>query len=872
MAGFWSWLDRWGLAIAFVAIWALGTLGWRWTDPSLDWPEAIYRALQLFSLNFEQTADINIWLQLARFLAPAFLIYTLIIAFSRHLGMWMWAISKLFRRRITVVGFGSVGKAAAQRLRERHKRARIVAIDRTVAPADRRAADNAGVKLIEVDALDAVGRDRFPVSLRRSDDIVIACGPDDITLAIAEDIRSDLRSRGETDTNIWMHLGSHSLAERLRDADTATDPPRAEPFELATTTARALMMEHPLSLEARAAELKRVHVVIHGFGEFGWVMAEEVLLNGGFPAPTFKPPLVSVVVANSAEAKARWLARHHTEHDVPEVEFFDAPKGTLGTDDTALEPLDEIEKLAPPSLHVIAMGDDTVSIAEGLALRAAMRRGKRITAPIAIFTETRSHRPFDLAKPSGVRQHSLMMVGDALGASGQASFVDSEIETLARTIQKGYHDKWGGPEFKKEPFTMQLSNRRAAAHFLHKLRVLGFERLDPQAIAFGIGDSGLGWLESLPETKLLEIDRFEHERWRVDRVLEGWRPGKRNDEARLRHQLVPGWFAALAPNATDGKDRAQMAAFLKDGRKRLRGAMLTLPWGSIKLPWGWKKTRAKYPRTVDRVWEGALPVWTVGKKSLKLAFAEPVDWSAFASADGEEVRLRILLPKQPPLRLKDPADDKDKDESWELRLELMRQALADFAGQILDPRQRTGISQVRFLRCADGSWDWLARDAGDRIDGITLPHLRIGFAGHIDLARLGDVEAVKARLRDEVAALAPEDRISLMTGLAPGSDQLMIDVWPTRETVTGVYPFAVNGKPASDDRDTAVIPDALAARVGTLAGPIGSHDALGKAILDWANLLIVVSDGNANGDGGTENLVEQARARGMLVRYIKVPL
>lgn len=61
---------RYLIAAFFVAIWLIGTIGWHQTVASMGWPDAAYRSLALFVLDFPDPAHPSLALNVARFVAP----------------------------------------------------------------------------------------------------------------------------------------------------------------------------------------------------------------------------------------------------------------------------------------------------------------------------------------------------------------------------------------------------------------------------------------------------------------------------------------------------------------------------------------------------------------------------------------------------------------------------------------------------------------------------------------------------------------------------------------------------------------------------------------------------------------------------------
>ena len=115
---------------------------------------------------------------------------------------------------------------------------------------------------------------------------------------------------------------------------------------------------------------------------------------------------------------------------------------------------------------------------------------------------------------------------------------------------------------------------------------------------------------------------------------------------------------------------------------------------------------------------------------------------------------------------------------------------------------------------------------------MTLPRFVVGFTGHRDARRLGDLERLCARLRAELPATVPAGT-ELVSGLADGGDALMVRLWRELDLgpVTGIPGLFVNaGFGAAGLTMAPVAGQALAELILTGSstvdlGPFGPGDA-----------------------------------------------
>ncbi len=843
----------------FLLIWLTGALGWRLSFESLAWQDCLYKSLQLFGLNFDlpdAAGSVHPLLGVSRFMAPGIAALALVAALSSRFASNLRAVRNILRSNETavIVGYGETGRAAARAVRKSRERIRIVAVDTVASDAAIAEAKGEGIELFTADALDARTTEAFPIRLSRADTIIVACGDDATSMAVAEELATRRhalgRKHGVVGGGIWMHVRSRRLLEQLREADFAGKAGEARlvhPFGMDEAVLQDLLLRHPPALRARQFGHTRVHVVIHGFDDFAWTAAEQILLNGQFPGPGYSTPLISVIVPDAAAAQAQWQARHGDLAQELDIDFH-----TRGGEDIGWignpEPLATIERGAPPSLHIFSLEDDRTCISAALALREAMERGLRFPSPIAVHARMRGSAAIAPEQETPVLQHKLHVIGDVDQAACFTVFGNRVLESFARAVHEDYLKLQPGAPFEELAETLQVSNRRAAYHFIHKLKLLGFEEAGPCDRALGIGSQGVAWLAGLSEPQKLHLSVLEHLRWRADRLLEGWRQGERDDERRLRDQLRLGWTHFDSLNQLDQrKDRSQLEAFH------------AINQGAAQLP-------MRASRIDDRGWEGPLPRWIAQGGELALRFDEQPDWRQ--CADGGVLRARILIPLEPELAASGFPDHN------KLRA-AVRAALKRFAAEQLALMPEA--STIRFGRIASPGWDWL--EPMERVDGVVLPPPVIGFAGHRDLGRLGDADALEDELLDHLKEILPPGGATLVTGAAAGADELMIRLWKRHDfgTVQAVFPFGNALAPRSGaEAEAAVAPDLLALIDQKLfpAPQLGEneHQAVARTILDRATMFVAVTDGRSGGGGGTEDMLANARERLMTVRAIRAPV
>ncbi len=996
------------LGLALLGAVSFGVGGWieRTDNPAslTAWAEALYRTAQLFTveMNADQFKDVE-WPQwVAGICAIVFLVGTVIVNFGRNLITNLASLWHSFwgDPHAVVIGYGHLGKAVADRLAEKNRRLRVIAIDREIASVDRTAArEISNFALVEMDAFDREKLSKVPVRIETAEAIIITSGSDETNLAVAREVSEWRRERRKRDSlmpkwqkskswqfgrglrkafahvrevlrsdrtgpthqdakkvevqlpyyhGVWVHLDHHHLAERLRDAQADIGEPsdKISPFELYEASALDLLLRHSPALEARQAGLQRAHVVIYGFSDFSWHMAEQVLMNARMPAPTFAAPKVTFVVSKDESAEKRWNARHASLRDAHgnarddlqvdfiEVDQFEEIEWHNSMCELFAGPKDGryqgIDNGPPPSLHVFAHEDQTVSLTNALSMRAAMKRAYRAAAPIAVFAPRIGANKSDLVAESAIRQNQVMIVGDPWSATEFTGFGGRHLEEFARALHEKYRkpDRNGDPKtraqhvdpgpFDQQTFTMQLSNRRAAFHFVQKLRLLGFEGAFPDQRTFRLDANGIRSIGKLlchegetshetgdvdepidgnrsPTTEFERWNIFEHMRWRTDRFLEGWteteKERERDDDRRKRYQLLENFWR------TEDYYRDEIlkdAAHYEEFRSHSKDGANT-GWG----------TR----RVVDNFHCGAAPRWTLvpdtggepNSRTLRLDLPDGLrDHPQLKQWQKEDpnllMRRQILLPREPNF---DVTGFKNWNEHKAQVQNAIEAAINRWEAETPDLEK----AALQFRRWRGEVFEWMpprdeSLEPGEvrRREGVTLPSKTIGFTGHINLAKYDmDPDQLRALFLDELPRLIPEGA-HIMTGAASGADEIFLEAvatlkneakWHNPPHVTILAPFVgVAETFLFDDQNDCAIDDRkwnglgfTVRRTEVIKTGEAAHLEVQREILDHSALLIAVChESQTHRDyqneppklevAGAAHTVDQARDRKIMVREI----
>lgn len=542
-------------AVVAVASFVLGLIGLRLYVPHQpasagyghSWPDIVYYDLQLYAFASAPAAGrgpFSVWLEIARFLAP---FGTLLVA----LAALRLVLAEQFRRYLAaharhhaiVTGGGSVPLTLARNLRQgtdggKGARKRVVLIstsDDTLAEA------------------------------RRYDVLTVRGDPsDEATLAAAGAARADelyaCAAHGIQNTNIAMLAGPGQLAKGRKQPLSAyalissaelgvelrargigasgAAGLRLDFFSLEDSAARKLLKNHPLARGADPAQ-----VVIIGFGPFGQAVLRETARqqlswHGG--------PRVQVFVRDATEPEVQQVTDAFPaigygcsitcgqELKLPATGQYTVFV-CLDDDDNALrESMDVARQVASGRGRVVACMRDSAPFARTLAGLA--RFLEDLWGRISVFEVIE-----EACMPANIRD-------------------DAFIEQLAQSIHEEYvaKSKARGEtpaknksmvSWKELPQDLKDANVAQAAGIGAKLEAVNAVVIPESAAAPGF---------SFTDKEVEDLAEVEHDRWRRERIAQGWTYGPQRNNLRKIHPDLVAW-ADLAESERD-KDRDAVRA------------------------------------------------------------------------------------------------------------------------------------------------------------------------------------------------------------------------------------------------------------------------------------------------------------------------
>ena len=368
-------------------------------------------------------------------------------------------------------------------------------------------------------------------------------------------------------------------AERRTQSGPATDAPmRPAIFDENRILARYTLARDPLFVLADARAQAQVHAVVIGFGDLGEKLLDQVMLTS--IAGSLGLPRVTVLDRHATQREREFRARRPAVLDNLNITFLDLDIGLDPLEGACVPPsfgrLVELEQSIGITAILLALPTDAANLSAALLLRRHRERNATLAAPI--FYRSR-------LLPG---ESDVLGAGAGIPATGRFVPMRAPLDALLREVAdpdgrdalaQALHQSYlQGPQQSEQGATawqllsepLRRANIRAADHLPAKLWSLGFDidgLLPGQIPAFdqAAKDWLFGGLGGMPAPQaaaaIAALARLEHDRWSIERKLDGWSYAPVRDDARRHHPLLVPW-QELSPDQK-AKDAEQVMALLR---------------------------------------------------------------------------------------------------------------------------------------------------------------------------------------------------------------------------------------------------------------------------------------------------------------------
>lgn len=542
------------MALAALTL-VFGIIGWH---IELGWslentPEVFIRSIQLFVPSTEvfSRANANYVLLTAVLLGGAFSLASFIFILFYVLSEQYVRINLiLFRRGHTIIlGDTQLSDELAKTCKKEKNGAVQV-----VSSLSKVQLSPYGVRRVEV-SNDPQVLQRL-LGLNRAKNVIIDYGTDSHNWACAKPLIDYLcRNMNDCDFLIAVRVIDHVMTDLILEQNPewkALVGSRLVTFDENGLLAQFAFIRNPLFIRAAARGQDRVHAVIIGFGDLGEKVMDQVVLTS--VAGKLKMPMITILDPNSDKLRLRFQARRPYVASNLGLNFIDLEVGVDPIEDVSvrtskMEFLD-LEARHPVTAFLLALPSFENNLRAALILERLQARTGKMRAPIFLFGRygdrfagAFGENTLDPAADTGKIKITLTEteIMDAI-------LDNSQTDVVAKRLHDSYlRSSAANPAAAKQWKDLSLSyrraNRRAADHVPAKLWSVG---IDPAFARSGkLPEDVRSQINSLLEAgtespTMRNLVRIEHERWMLDRYLDGWRYGPARDEkGKINPMLVP---------------------------------------------------------------------------------------------------------------------------------------------------------------------------------------------------------------------------------------------------------------------------------------------------------------------------------------------
>ncbi|MFQ5642413.1 MAG: RyR domain-containing protein [Thiogranum sp.] len=542
------WQDYQWTAIALLGLFALllGLAGFYRYFASISEPasfgELLYRTLQLFTMEFDIHASGLPWeLDVARFLAPAVLVYT---AAKAILAIFHEQL-QLFRVRfandhVVICGLGQKGLLLARAFRA--KDYPVVCIEQDGRHPGIEQCRGRGAIVLTGNAADSGMLRRARVD--RASCLLAVCDDDGTNSDIAVHTRKLVRGKTDRVLNCFIHIADPELVSLLREKELETqkaDAIRLNFFNIHDSGARVLLQAWPFLATGPEKTSLPAHILLVGLGPLGESLMLRAAWLWRFRQPAGDAKLrITVVDERAGDKTGRLTARYPQLEQVCEIRVEDVSIHSM--EFQRADFISNADGCAGITGIYICPGKDADAMSAALSLRhhtlvqklplvVCMSRD----AGLAALIEGRG----DVGR-TGSNLHAFGLLDRTCQAD---LLLGGTHELLARAIHAAYVEKerrQGRTEkdnasmtpWDDLPETLRNSSRRQADDIGVKLKTAGCDikpLSDWNAPLFRFSDNDV---ERLAE--------MEHARWNRERFRDGWiyAAGEKNVENKTSPWLV----------------------------------------------------------------------------------------------------------------------------------------------------------------------------------------------------------------------------------------------------------------------------------------------------------------------------------------------
>lgn len=409
-------------------------------------------------------------------------------------------------------------------------------------------------------------------ALHRVKRVMIDLGEDMQTLTLAFQLLSSVaaQTKGRKQDSEWIivvrnaALADHfAMKVRALFCTGANRPPMPDLHYLhpERVAARYFMAQHPLFLLAEKRGQGRVHALVIGDGPITRHLIEMTFLT---PLTAgLETPAVTVLTPHPDAERSAFFSGRPALAEAIDILFIDvaAMDGFERAEGEAAKQLDERETQMPFTTAFLVSGDTQENVRVALLLSRIQRKMSRLCCEIFSYEENVAEAEF-LKDSEDTKKKKSGGFKKAIGGFEVFGLTDAYLtqqicdagkrDLLPRALHERYRRNTDKPveSWNELAESLRRANRNAADHWLAKMHMLGFnvDGIEPGTLAKLRQNDADDILKQPVEagadgslSPMAATIRSEHDRWMIERHLDGWAHGPKRDNDKQIHDLLVPW-------------------------------------------------------------------------------------------------------------------------------------------------------------------------------------------------------------------------------------------------------------------------------------------------------------------------------------------
>jgi hypothetical protein len=538
----------------------LGTIGfWQYnllirethSDISFTFWDCLYQSIQLFSLQgaFDRGVSVPFLLEIVRFACPVIAAYTFFQAlkeiFQRQILLFQL---RRVRGHYIICGLGRKGMLLTKELIEGNEK--VVVIEQDGANAQIKTCAEIGVLMVIGDARDQ--RTLINAGVLRARHLIAVCSEDSVNAEIAEQIRALSRSEQLHDLTCTIHIVDTYLWTLFREREFTVEHSSSlllDFFNIYDSGARILLRE---TIDESLFANPQLHILIIGMGDLGQNLVIHAARKWCLRQANDSPKLSISIVDPDVERKLDALKFRY-----PLVEcackFILYSMNVNGSEFRNAILVNNGAAPLPITHAYVCMDDISAGLQTGFALLRLLQ-GENVNILVRMSEDTGLASFMGEVKGPDYITTNLKAFGLLDRTCKLNLFDDGTHESLARAM----HDAYLEQEFQKGHTASENPNLVAWEDLSEETRISNRYLANHIGVKLNAIRCGyMPWQDYNGEKFIFtprEIDQMavlEHERWREEKIRQGWHLGSQRNDGNKLHPDLAGWDEGLSEEAKE---------------------------------------------------------------------------------------------------------------------------------------------------------------------------------------------------------------------------------------------------------------------------------------------------------------------------------